>query len=607
MKLTRRHWLADALALGTLPALAPGLTQAQAALPATGGATRATPGAQALHTLFARHWDETARQSPESATYRGDHRFNDRWADVSPAADAARQARNAAWLAEARAIAPEALSATDRTSRAMFIHNLEAQQRIAAFEGWRTLSLGALFGLQQLLASVLQQMPIDTPEQRAQLLARLAAWPQRMAQEIARLERGIALGWVSPRPVLERVLAQLDRQIGTPLRQGPFFEPFSRRTPVLSEGQAQVFQAAGEVAITAHVLPAMRRLRDFVAGPYLAAAPAAGGLARQAGGAPVYADLVRQATTTALTPQQIHDTGLAEMARLHAQFRQLMAQMDLKGSFAEAVAALNAPDQFFASPEAMLEGYRAVAKRLDPEMPRLFAELPRTPYGIRAMPDHLGPGAADNYTGPPADGSGPGWYNANVLAFARRPRWALPTLVAHETVPGHHLQVARARELDGLPAFRRQGGYTAFVEGWGLYAERLMDETGFYTTPQQRWGFLQAQAFRAARLVVDTGLHAFGWSREQAIAYMVDHVGESPVFMTAEVDRYLSQPGQALAYMVGQLHILALRDQARQALGAGFDLRRFNNAVIDQGALPLDVLSTQIADWTAAERTRPAA
>ncbi len=606
MTITRRHWLADGLVLATLPVLGPGTAQAQTAAPAADAAP-ASPAAQALHALFARHWDDTARQAPEWATYRGDHRFNDRWADVSPAADAARLAQTGRWLDEARAIAPETLGATDRSSRAMFIHNLEAQQRIGAFEGWRTLSLGALFGLQQMLAAVLLQMPVDTPAQRQQLLARLAAWPQRVNQELARLARGIALGWVSAQPVLARVLAQLDSQLAAAPRQGPFFEPFNRRTPVLPEAERQAFQAAGEAAITAHVLPAMRRLRAFVAEHYLPAAPAGGGLGQRPGGAALYAELARQSTTTALTPRQIHDMGLAEVARLQAEFKPVMAAMGLNGSFAEALAALHRPEHYHPSAEAMLEAYRAMAKRLDPEMPRLFAQLPRTPYGIRAMPAHLGPGAADNYSGPPADGSAPGWYNANVLAFGRRPRWALPTLVAHETVPGHHLQTARARELSGLPAFRRQGGYTAFGEGWALYAERLMDEVGFYATPQDRFGFLQAQMFRAARLVVDTGLHALGWSREQAIAYMVDTVGESPVFMTAEVDRYLSQPGQALAYMVGQLHILQLRAQARQALGTRFDLRRFNNAVIDQGALPLPLLSAQIADWTAAELAAPAA
>jgi uncharacterized protein (DUF885 family) len=275
--------------------------------------------------------------------------------------------------------------------------------------------------------------------------------------------------------------------------------------------------------------------------------------------------------------------------------------MKFDGTFAQFVAHLNGPQYRFASPEAMLEAYRSVAKRIDPEMPALFAELPRAPYGIRPMPSFMGAGAADNYTAPPADGSQPGWYNANILAYQRRARWALPTLVAHETVPGHHLQSARAVEIGNLPPFRRQGFYTAFSEGWALYAETLGERFGLYEAPEDRFGHLQAQAFRAARLVVDTGLHALGWSREQAVDYLVREVGESPVFIDSEVDRYLSQPGQALAYMVGKLKIVELRERAQAKLGARFDLRRFHNVVLDQGPLPLTVLERYVDEWIAAQ------
>ena len=599
MNLTRRTWLGHGLAtttllpwLATIPAWAQG--QPTAAPPARSAA------AQALHALFERYWDDTARQYPEWATYRGDHRWGDRFTDASPEAEAERDAQGARWLAEARAIPREPLAAIDRSSRDIFIHRLDAEQRILAFTGWRTLSLGSLWGVQSALAGLLQAMPVDTEGQVAQVLARLAAYPVRMAQEIARLERGLALGWVTPRPVLQRALAQIDGQLSPALREGPYFLPFKRLGPAIPEARRTALQDAGEAAIQAQVLPTMQRLRAFIVERYGPAAPEAGGLRERPGGAALYAELVRQNTTTTLSPQQIHQTGLDELVRLHREMDKVQADLKFTGSFSDFVAHLNRPANFYASPEAMLEGYRATAKRLDPEMPKLFAELPRAPYGIRAMPAHLGPGAADNYNGPPDDGRQPGWYNANVLAFERRAKWALPTLVAHETVPGHHLQIGRARELGLLPAFRRNGGYTAFSEGWGLYAESLADEIGFYATPEDRFGYLQAQAFRAARLVVDTGLHALGWSRQRAIDLMLAEVGESPIFITSEVDRYLSNPGQALAYKVGQLHILALRERARQALGPRFDLRRFNNAVIDQGSLPLDVLSQQVEDWITA-------
>ncbi len=598
MNLTRLTWLGHGLASTTLPwlAVSPGQAQGQpAATPVERSAT-----ARSLHALFERYWEDTARLHPEWATFRGDHRYGDRFTDASPEAEAARDAQGARWLAEARAIAREPLAAIDRTSRDMFIHNLEAEQRMQAFTGWRTLSLGSLWGAQTALAGLLQATPVDTEAQTAQLLARLVAFPLRMGQEIDRLRRGLALGWVTSRPVLQRALSQIDGQLAPALRDGPFFEPFRRLGRAIPEARRSALQAAGEAAIQAQVLPTMRQLRSFITERYLPAAPEAGGLRERPDGAALYAELVRQRTTTLLSPAQIHQTGLDQLARLHREMDKVQADLKFSGSFSEFVAHLNRPANFYPSPEAMLEGYRATAKRLDPEMPKLFAELPRSPYGIRAMPAHLGPGAADNYSAPPEDGRQPGWYNANVLAFGRRAKWALPTLVAHETVPGHHLQIGRARELGQLPAFRRNGSYTAFSEGWGLYAETLADEIGFYATPEDRFGYLQAQAFRAARLVVDTGLHALGWTRQRAIDLMVAEVGESPVLLTSEVDRYLSNPGQALAYMVGQQHILALRERARQALGPRFDVRRFNNAVIDQGSLPLDVLSQQIDDWVTA-------
>ena len=597
MNLTRRTWLGQGLTttlcwLGTGPAWAQG----------QGGATPPARSATALdlHALFERYWDQTARAYPEWATFRGDHRYGDRFTDASPEAETARDAQGERWLAEARAIPREPLTPVDRTSREIFIHRLAAEQRMLAFPGWRTLSLGSLWGAQTALADLLQAMPVDTEAQVEQLLARLAAYPLRMAQEIARLARGLSLGWVTPRPVLQRALAQIDGQLAPALRDGPYFAPFKRLGPAIPEARRAVLQAAGEAAIQAQVLPTMQRLRAFVVDRYLPAAPESGSLRDRPGGSALYAELVRQHTTTTLSPAQIHQTGLDELARLHREMDKVQAALNFTGSFSDFVAHLMRPAHFYPSPEAMLEGYRTTAKRLDPEMPKLFAELPRAPYGIRPMPAHLGPGAADNYSGPSDDGRQPGWYNANVLAFERRAKWALPTLVAHETVPGHHLQIGRARELGRLPAFRRNSGYTAFSEGWGLYAETLADEIGFYATPEDRFGYLQAQALRAARLVVDTGLHALGWSRQRAIDLMVAEVGESPVFITSEVDRYLSNPGQALAYKVGQLHILALRERARQALGPRFDLRRFNNAVIDQGSLPLDVLSQQLEDWITA-------
>lgn len=572
------------------------------AWPAAAQAPPEAAESQRLHSLFERNWEEVAREFPEWATFRGDHRYGDRFADASDAAVERRKAWMARSLAEARRLRRETLPAIDRTSLDLFTYNLEQQLRMNEFDGYQRLSLGSSFGFQSRLAGLLRASPTDTAAQAEAILARLAAYPKRVDQEIERLRGGMQQGYVTPRPVLERSLAQLDAQLNAPAMAGPFFEPFTRLRAPLPAADRQALQARAVQSIEAHVLPAKKKLRAFIVEEYLPAAPAAGGLLRYPRGDLIYAEIARQQTTTDLTPRQIHDLGLREITRLRGEIAAVMREMKFDGSFAQFVEQLNSdPKYFHASPDALLAAYQQLGKRLDAEMPRLFAELPRAPYGVRAMPAHLGAGAADNYSAPPADGSAPGWFNANVLAYQRRPTWAMATLVAHETVPGHHLQSARARELGTLPQFRRQTGYTAYSEGWALYAETLGREIGLYDDPATRFGHLQAQALRAARLVVDTGLHALGWSRQQAIDYMVAEVARDPVFVESEVDRYLSQPGQALAYMVGQLKISDLRQRAAATLGARFDLRRFHNVLLDSGPLPLAVLERHVDEWIGAQ------
>lgn len=315
--------------------------------------------------------------------------------------------------------------------------------------------------------------------------------------------------------------------------------------------------------------------------------------------------LVDILTTTDLSPAEIHEIGQRELARLRAEMEAVMRRTKFDGSFAQFIEYLGTDPKFFASsPEALLAGYRDIAKRIDAELPRLFAELPRAPYGVRAMPSYQGPDAAEYYDSPARDGTRAGYFNANVVGWRTRPLWKMATLTAHEAVPGHHLQIARAQELKSLPQFRRGEGYNAFVEGWGVYAETLGREIGLYEDPYALFGHLQWQAFRAARLVVDTGIHSLGWSRRQAIDFMVERTGMGRAFVESEVDRYTSYPGQALGYMIGKLKIAALRERAHERLGAKFDLRRFHNAVIDQGALPLDVLERVIDEWIAAESGR---
>ena len=573
------------------------------------GAADADPQqTRALHALFDRQWQDISRRFPEGSTYRGDLRYNDQLSDQSAEAIAAydRQVRD--WLAEARAIPRERLEATDRVSLDLFIGRMERQVEEQAFAGYRSLSLSALGGVQSNFSELLKASPVRDRRQVEQMLRRMAAYPAQMEQEIAGLRRGMALGWVASRDVVDRVLAQIDEQLPADVEAGPYYAPFLKVGSDIPAAERAALQAQGRAAIERHVVPAMRQLRGFVADEYLPRAAADGAMRNYPDGDRVYDMVVRHQTTTGLSPAEIHAIGQRELARLRSEMEAVMRETKFAGDFRQFIDYLNTDPKFFhASPETLLAGYRDIAKRIDAELPRLFAELPRAPYGVRAMPDFQGPDAAEYYNGPALDGSRAGYFNANALGWRSRPIWRMATLTAHEAVPGHHLQIARATELRALPQFRRGGGFTAYVEGWAVYAETLGREIGLYDDPYSLFGHLQWQAFRAARLVVDTGIHRMGWSRQQAIDFMVERTGFGRGFVTAEVDRYTSIPGQALGYMIGKLKIDQLRDRARANLGERFDLRRFHNAVIDQGALPLDTLEKVIDEWIAAELAATAA
>lgn len=593
--------VAAALTLGTAATVPTAL-----AAPKTATARADNAATRALHALFARQWEDSARRFPEWATWRGDHRFDDRLGEVSPEAERTATAQERRWLAEARAIPRARLSPQDRVSLDLFIEQRERHLAEQPFEGWRSLRIEAMGGVQSDFSGLLRMMPMDGRADAAKVLARMAALPRRIDQEIALMRRGMALGWVPAAPVLERAIAQIDAQLPADPAAGPFFEPFRRLPPAMAEAERAALQAQGREAIEREVVPAMRRLRDFVAGEYRAKAPADGSLMHYPDGARVYEMLVRQRTTTDLGADAIHAIGLRELEKDRAEMERVMRSTGFSGDFAAFVKWLNTDPRFFvASADELLMRYRAIAKRFDAEMPRLFAELPRGTYGVRGMPEHMGPDAAEFYEGGAVDGSRPGWFNANLVGWRQQPVWGMQTLVAHEAVPGHHLQGARALELDELPEFRREGGgYTAYVEGWALYAETLMREIGAYDDPYSLFGHLQWQAFRAARLVVDTGIHAKGWSRQQAIDFMVERTGVDRAFVEAEVDRYTSDPGQALGYMVGRLKIDELRARAQSRLGPKFDLRRFHNALIDHGELPLSTLETLVDEWIAREARR---
>ena len=542
---------------------------------------------------------------PTWATYLGDRRYGDRLEDASPEAEAAGYAETRRQLAAARAIPRALLSATDRTSLDLFIHELDNTLRFEPLRGYRRLSLGAIGGFHTQLSALLQASPTDNRAAAEQLLTRLAAYPRRVDQELVRLRQGISLGWVAPSAVLDRVLASLDGQLAATGDASPFFLPFSSLGSDIPAAEQDSLRRRARQLIAEQVLPAQRRLRNFVAGDYRAAAPASGAMSSYPGGADVYAATVRQQTTTDLSPAQIHAIGLREVARLDRDIQQVMADLKWTGPFVGvngfAQHMLTDPKYFHPSPEALLASYRDIAKRIDAELPKLFAELPRAPYGVRAMPAHASPDQAEYYNSPPLDGSRPGWFNANAQGYKTRPTWGQESLTAHEAVPGHHLQTARAVELGELPKFRRAAWFVAYGEGWALYAETLGFQLDLYKDPASRYGYLQAQMLRACRLVVDTGLHSQGWGPQRAADYMAEHSGMDRRYIDSEIDRYLSWPGQALGYMIGQLKIIELRDRARDRLGERFDIRRFHMVLLDLGAVPLPVLERRVDEWIAVE------
>lgn len=599
MSLSRRAALRSALAL-TLPGagfLAPVRAQPAPSAP--------TPSQQAK-AVFDEYWERTAAMYPEWATYRGDDRFGDRLDDGSA------QARTR-WFAFARetkarlqALPLQQLDARDRMSAAILLRRMDRTLAFEPHPGFDSMSVNAApWPFQAAFQNLMRAVPMRTEAHARQALSRMAAYPLRVDQELARLRAGMAEGWVPPRFVLQVAIRQIDAQLAQRGRTHLAFEPFGRLGRDIPEPVRERLRDKAAAAVDDQVLPALQRLRDFVAGDYLARAPAEGGLWSYPGGAQVYALLVRNETTTDLTPDAIHAIGLAEMDKARQGMEAVRREAGFDGDMPAFVRLLNTDPRFFKRSGAeVLAGYRAIIDRVQPQLPRLFSQLPRAPLGVRAIPDFMGIGAVESYDGPALEGPRQGWINANTLAHAVRPTWGMEAIALHEGVPGHHLQIARASELDGLPAFRRAQGFTAFVEGWGLYAETLGTELGVYQDPYSRFGLFTNQAWRAARLVVDTGIHAKGWTRQQAVDYMSATTGMERNRVEFEVDRYVSAPGQALAYMIGQLRILELRDRSRRALGERFDIRGFHEAVLGNGALPLDLLERVVDEWIAAERAR---
>jgi len=552
------------------------------------------------------------REFPEQATLRGHHEADDRLTDVSDSAVLRRRLFVNALLAEIRTLGRAGLTPQEQVSRELLTWQLAQRARLASmygnlpfgsFDSDSWLPFSSLGGPHTFLVILAQASRFESRQDYENYLARLGQVPAHLQNLIKRMESAIQAGWVGPAAPVNRVPDQLAGFATAAIANGPLMGPFSGPLRGVDESDIEGLVAEARQVLTQKVAPAFAELKRFLEDRYL---PAARGVplsaSRLPAGKAYYDTLAGAYTTSPETPEKIHEIGLSEVARIGAEIRRTLDSAGFPGKLSEFVAAKRAdPVQQFGSAAAMLAGYRDLAKRADAELPALFAVLPRMPYGIRAM-QAFERDNAEYYIQGSEDGFRPGYFMANVNRLDRRGRFEMEALLLHETVPGHHLQIARAMEIEALPEFRRHLWITAYGEGWALYAESLGGQMGFYKEPETKIGYLSSEIMRAARLVVDTGLHRFDWTRQQAIDYLVDNAGLEAGFAAAEVDRYISVPGQALAYKMGELKIKALREKAKNRLGISFDQRRFHNAVLDDGPLPMDLLEQRIDVWIGREK-----
>ncbi len=563
------------------------------------------PPAPDLHRLFADDWERGLRDNPESATYLGDHRFDDRWTELNLAAIASRQAADRAALARLLAIDRSALNAADQLHRDTFAWLLQARVDRQRFR--EHLQPVTHQGGPQQADNIAELMPFQTAADYHRWLSRMAALPALIDQTLVLMQEGLRARLVPPRVLMSRVPAQIRRQLTDDPRASGFFRPFRAFPPAVGEADRAALQGQAQAVIAQQLQPAYRKLLAFVENEYLPRTRESVSAADRPNadeGRAYYDFLARDYTTTEQNAEQIHATGLREVARIRAAMDEARRDAGFSGTLTEFFVHLRSDPKFFKkSPAELLEAYRAIAKRIDPELVRAFRVIPRLPYGVRPIPDNIAPDTTTAYYQPgAADGSRPGYYYVNLHKPEVRPTWEMMPLSLHEAVPGHHLQFARAAELSDMPAFRKNAYFVAYGEGWALYAEKLGYDMGLYDDVHDRFGQLTYEMWRAVRLVVDTGLHAKGWSRQQAIDYFSAHAPKTEQDIVNEVDRYIGTPGQALAYKIGEMVISQLRRDAEQALGTKFDLRDFNDALLATGSVPLAALQTRMAAWIAERR-----
>ncbi|MFC5578660.1 DUF885 domain-containing protein [Lysobacter niabensis] len=560
-----------------------------------------------LESLYAQYWEETLKLNPIQATFQGDPRYNDQLPDFL-SADYRQKTHdfNARWLKAVQDVGPDGLDGQALISYEIFVRNAEQSLESEQFPGWMLPidQFNNIAGFAAQLGSGTSAQPFKTVKDYDNWLARGAQLPVIFDTAIANMREGMKTGVVQPKALMVTVLPQFDALIKAKPEDTLFWAPITNMPKDFSAVDKERLTAAYREQIGQQIMPAYRKVRAFIADEYMAKTRATPGMDGLPNGHAWYAFNARNSTTTDKSPEEIHQIGLSEVARIHGEIRKVMQEVGFKGSLQDFFKFMQNDKRFsFKNEDALLAHYRALEAKIGQKIPEQFSLIPKSPFEIRPVePFRAKSAAGGQYYPPSEDGSRPGIFYVNTYDLPTRKTWDAEDLYLHEAIPGHHFQIALQQELTNLPAFRRFGGETAFSEGWGLYAESLGKDLGVYADPYDYFGYLQNELWRAIRLVVDTGLHSKGWSREQVIKYMLDNSAESETQSTAEAERYMAIPGQALAYKIGELKIQELRGRAEQALGDKFDVREFHAEVLKDGAVPLSVLENKIDRWIAAKK-----
>lgn len=554
-----------------------------------------------LSALFADEWRYRLEQDPLQATGYGVHDYNDRLTDVSPAAYERHAAQDRKFLARLAAIDTKNLATNEQADADLFRFELENRLANASFKTWR-IPFNSDSGFHSGLLFTLEQTPFKTAQDYDHYLARLTALPGYIDQQIANMRTGLQDGFTIARTILPKVEPSFAALASTTYADSAFYKPFMQLPDNLNLAQREALASRGRTVVQDQVLPAFAKLHRFFRDTYSKQARATLGANALPEGKAFYAQQVQYFTTRDLSPEQVHELGKKEVARIRAEMDDIIERVGFDGSFKDFLQFLRTDPQFYVrTADDLLNRAARIAKRIDLQLPAYFATLPRMSYGVEPVPDAI----AENYTTgravSPVPGLRGGIFWVNTYALNTRPLYNLPALALHEGMPGHVLQIALGQEQASGPDFRKHLYISAFGEGWGLYCERLGLEMGIYQDDYEKFGRLTYEMWRAGRLMVDTGMHAMGWSRAQAIDFFVENSALSLHNINTEVDRYISWPGQALSYKMGELTIIELRKHAEAKLGEKFDIRRFHDAVLAQGAVTLPMLEAQVERFIAQE------